>query len=249
MRNLAVTGLAVVAVLMMAGAGMLACAEEAAQRPDLTGQWRLDPKRSDTMKPPGDAQQRGSRGGGFGGGPPGGGGGGGFGGGPPGGGGGGGFGGGPPGGGGGGGFGGGPPGGGGGGGFGGGPPDEDQNNSARSSTRAAPPRPLPDLMHVTESDQLISFEDSTGAVLQEITLTASESEKDTLVHAPGAQVFTGRWKDAKLEAKPSGRGGMKLTQAITFEGDTVLIIRTKMTGSGPMPANEFKRFYRRVKGD
>ena len=104
-------------------------------------------------------------------------------------------------------------------------------------------------MHVTDSDQLISFEDSTGAVLQEITLTASESEKDTLMHAPGAQVFTGQWKDAKLEAKYSGRGGMKLTQAITFEGDTVLIIRTKMAGSGQMPANEFKRFYRRVKGD
>jgi hypothetical protein len=233
MRNRAVMGLAVVAVLMVAGAGMLACAEEAAKRPDLTGQWRLDPKRSDTMKPPGDAQQRGSRDRGSGGGPPGGGGGG--------------FGGGPPSGGGGGGFGGGPPGGGGG--FGGGPPDEDQNSSAKSTTRTAPPRPLPDLMHVTESDQLISFEDSTGAVLQEITLTASESEKDTLVHAPGAQVFTGQWKDAKLEAKPSGRGGMKLTQAITFEGDTVLIIRTKMAGSGQMPANEFKRFYRRVKGD
>lgn len=234
MRNRAVTGLVVAAALMAAGAGMLACAEEAAQRPDLTGQWRLDPKRSDTMKPPGDAQQRGSRGGRPGGGPPGGGGGGGFGGGPPGGG--------------GGGFGGGPPGGGGGG-FGGGPPGEGQDGSSTSGTRGTPPRPLPELMHVTDSDQLISFEDSTGAVLQEITLTASESEKDTLMHAPGAQVFTGQWKDAKLEAKYSGRGSMKLTQAITFEGDTVLIVRTKMAGSGQMPANEFKRFYRRVKGD
>ena len=69
MRNRAVTGLVVAAALVVAGAGMLACAEEAAKRPDLTGQWRLDPKRSDTMKPPGDAQQRGSRGGGSGGGP------------------------------------------------------------------------------------------------------------------------------------------------------------------------------------
>ena len=42
---------------------------------------------------------------------------------------------------------------------------------------------------------------------------------------------------------------MKLTQAITFEGDTVLVIRTKTSGSGRMPASEFKRFYRRVKGD
>jgi hypothetical protein len=227
MRSRAVTGLIIAAALTVAGAGMLACAE-VAERPDLTGQWRLDPKRSDTMKAPGDGQRRGPRGGDSGGGPPGGGGG--FGGGPPGG----------------GGFGGGPPGGGG---FGGGPPGEGQGGSSPSGTRGAPPRPLPDLMHVTDSDRVISFEDSTGAVLQEITLTASESEQDTLVHAPGAQVFTGRWKDAKLEAKHSGRGGMKLTQNITFEGDTVLIVRTKMGGSDGMPSNEFKRFYRRAKGD
>lgn len=233
MRSRVVTGLAIAAVLVVAGAGMLACAEVVAERPDLTGHWRLDPKRSDTMKAPGDGQQRGPRGGGPGGGPPSGGGG--FGGGPPGGG--------------GGGFGGGPPGGGGGGGFGGGPPGEGQDGSSSSAARGTPPRPLPDLMHVTDSERIISFEDSTGAVLQEITVLASEGEKDTLVHAPGAQVFAGRWKDTKLEATHSGRSGMKLTQAITFEGDTVLIVRTKMSGSDRMPASEFKRFYRRVKGD
>ena len=229
MTSRVVTGLAIAAVLVVAGAGMLACAEAVAERPDLTGQWRLDPKRSDTMKAPGDGQQRGPRGGG----PPGGG----FGGGPPGG----GFGGGPPGG----GFGGGPPGGG----FGGGPPGEGQDGSSSAGTRGTPPRPLPDLMHVTDSERLISFEDSTGAVLQEITVLASEGAKDTLRHAPGAQVFTGRWKDTRLEATHLGRGGMKLTQAITFEGDTVLVIRTKTSGSDRMPASEFKRFYRRVRGD
>jgi len=241
MRSRVVTGLAIAAVLVATGAAMLARAEVVAERPDLTGHWRLDPKRSDTMKAPGDGQQRGPRGGGSGGGPPGGGGG--FGGGPPGG--GGGFGGGPPGG--GGGFGGGPPGGGGG--FGGGPPGEGQDGSSSGGTRGTPPRPLPDLMHVTDSERLISFEDSTGAVLQEITVLASEGEKDTLMHAPGALVLAGRWKDTKLEATHSARGGMKLTQAITFEGDTVLIVRTKMSGSDRMPASEFKRFYRRVKGD
>ncbi len=224
MRNRAVTSLAIAVTLLVAGAGMLACAETMARRPDLTGQWRLDPKRSDTMKPPGDGQQR-SRGGPSGGG--------GFGGGPPGG---------------GGGFGGGPPGGGGGG-FGGGPPDADQSGSSQRSGGGAPPRPLPDLMHVTDSERLISFEDSTGAVLQEITVTAGESEADTLTHAPGAQVFVGQWKDTKLEAKHSGRSGMKVTQNITFEGDTVLVIRTRMSGSDRMPTNEFKRFYRRVRSD
>ncbi len=238
MKHRAVMSLAVAATLMIVGVGMLACAETAAQRPDLTGQWRLDPKRSDTTKPPGEGQRRGGgSGGGFGGGPPGGGGGGGFGGGPPGGGGGGGFGGGPP-----------------GGGSGGGPPDMDESGSSRSSSESgrgggAPPRPLPDLMHVTDSERIISFEDSTGTVLQEITVTASESEADTLTHAPGAQVFIGQWKDAKLEARRSGRGNLKITQNLTFAGDTVLVIRTKMSGSDRMPANEFKRFYRRVKSD
>jgi hypothetical protein len=219
MRSRVVTGLAIAAVLVATGAAMLARAEVVAERPDLTGHWRLDPKRSDTMKAPGDGQQRGPRGGGSGGGPPGGGGG----------------------------FGGGPPGGGGG--FGGGPPGEGQDGSSSGGTRGTPPRPLPDLMHVTDSERLISFEDSTGAVLQEITVLASEGEKDTLMHAPGALVLAGRWKDTKLEATHSARGGMKLTQAITFEGDTVLIVRTKMSGSDRMPASEFKRFYRRVKGD
>ena len=212
MKHRAVMSLAVAATLMIVGVGMLACAETAAQRPDLTGQWRLDPKRSDTTKPPGEGQRRGGgSGGGFGGGPPG-------------------------------------------GGSGGGPPDMDESGSSRSSSESgrgggAPPRPLPDLMHVTDSERIISFEDSTGTVLQEITVTASESEADTLTHAPGAQVFIGQWKDAKLEARRSGRGNLKITQNLTFAGDTVLVIRTKMSGSDRMPANEFKRFYRRVKSD
>jgi hypothetical protein len=112
----------------------------------------------------------------------------------------------------------------------------------------APRRPvrLPDLMHVTQTANLVSFEDSSGAVLQEITTLGGA--KDTLFHAPRAQVLTGEWKSDKLQVQRPGPGKMKMTEIITLEdkGD-LLVIRTKIESSGDLPAREFKRAYRRVK--
>jgi len=231
-----VTGLALIASMMGPGAVGSARAEDAKAPPDLNGQWRLDPKRSDTMQRPGEGSggrgPRGARGGWGGGGP-----GGGFGGGGRGG-----FGGGR------GGFGGG--GRGGEGDMGRGPGGESgrpegapsEGGEAREGRR---PVRLPDLIHVTQTATIVSFEDSTGAVLQEVTTLGGG--KDTLAHAPQAQVLTGEWKDDKLQVQRPGSGRMKMTETITLEDKgTLLVIRTKIESSGDMPAREFKRAYRRV---
>jgi hypothetical protein len=256
--------LAVAATLTCAAIPAPARAAEGTSPPDLTGQWRLDPKRSDTMRPMSGGGERGRRGGMPGGGPGGGGpGGGGF----PGG--GGGFPGGGPGG--GGGFSGGGPGGGqggfgrggpGGGGQDGenGPPSGDEQSSGNAddsgTRRARGGRPvrLPDLMHVTQTDQIVSFEDSTGTVLQEITTIGAA--RDTLLHSPGASVMAGAWVGDTLVVRNDGPRGMKMTQTITFDArNDLLVLRTKMeppagqsnSESGSMPAREFKRVYARVK--
>ena len=221
-----VVGLAVVASMIGTGPVGSVCAEDAKQPPDLTGQWRLDPKRSDTMqRPSGDSESRGGgrgmRGsGGMGGGGMGGRGG--MGGGDMGG-----------------------PGGmrGGRGGRGARPSgDAEGQGGATAGTR---PVRLPDLMHVTQTASVVSFEDSSGTVLQEITTLGGA--KDTLSHAPKAQVLTGAWMSDKLQVQRPGRGNMKVTETISLEdkGD-LLVIRTKIESSGDLPAREFKRAYRRV---
>jgi len=241
-----VVGLAVVAGILAAGAVAPARAADTNQPPDLTGQWRLDPKRSDAPQRPGaDAEQPGGgeargrggmRGGGGGWGGRGGGGGGGWGG----------------------------PGGGGGGGWGGaggggdmrgpggmrpgagGPPGGQAEGGARGGDkgRVRPVR-LPDRMHVTQTESVVSFEDSTGTVLEEITTLGGA--KDTLSHAPKAVVVSGEWKDGVLQVQRPGPGGGKVTENISLEEKgEMLVIRTKIEPAGDQPAREFKRAYRRA---
>jgi hypothetical protein len=235
-------------MVVLAAAATLSCVSVAAparaadetRPPDLNGQWRLDPKHSDAPMAPGGqggpgGAMRGGRGG-FGGGP------GGFGGGP-------------------GGFGGGP-GGPGGGGFGrggrggpgGGPPqgEAQAGGTGGESRRGARPARLPELFHVTQTDDLVSFEDSTGTVLQEITTIGAA--KDTLAHAPGAQVVAGAWEGGKLVVHREGMRGMKVTETISYdEKNQWLVVQVRMEGSSggeggqSMPAREFKRVYARAK--
>jgi hypothetical protein len=193
------------------GAAQVAKTTGATPTPDLTGTWRFEPKRSDSMqRPEGGSMEHGPRGGmGRGDRGPGG-------------------------------PGGnaerGPRGGGPGGPGGSGPPDG----------TARPPR-LPDLMHVTMTATLVSFEDSTGKVLQEITTLAGAADQQG--HAPGAQVLTGEWKSGQLEIQRPGRGEMKVTETITLEENgALLVIRTAMPAFGDRPARERKHVYRRVDG-
>lgn len=100
-------------------------------------------------------------------------------------------------------------------------------------------------MHVTHTDEIVSFEDSTGTVLQEITLLGGA--KDTLSHAPGAAVLSGEWKGDTLVVQHQSQRGGKVTETIRLEEKgRLLVIRTKFAGSGDMPAREIKRAYAKV---
>ena len=202
------------------GTAQVAKSTGSKQAPDLTGTWKFEPKRSDSMqRPEGGPMERGSRGGmggpvrmggagemrGGGRGPGG-------------------------------------PGG----------PGGDAERGPRGGGPGGPdgaarPARLPDLMHVTMTATLVSFEDSTGKVLQEITTLAGAADRQA--HAPGAQVLSGEWKSDKLEIQRPGRGEMKVTEAITLEEKgALLVIRTAMPAFGDRPAREHKRVYRRVGG-
>jgi hypothetical protein len=99
-------------------------------------------------------------------------------------------------------------------------------------------------MHISQTVELVSFEDSTGAALLEITTIGAA--KDTLMHAPGAQVIPGRWDKDKLEVDREGPRG-KVVQTYSLEDDGKrLVLHTKMEGNGEMPSREFKRSYTRV---
>jgi hypothetical protein len=102
-------------------------------------------------------------------------------------------------------------------------------------------------MHVTMTATLVSFEDSTGKVLQEITTLAGAADQQA--HAPGAQVLGGEWKDGQLRVQHARPDGAPVTQTITIEENgALLVIRTATPAFGDRPAREHKRAYRRVGG-
>ena len=203
----------------VAGTGAIAPARAAEPRgvPDLTGEWRLEPRRGDSMQPPaGEGGERGPRMGRSG-----------------------------------------PGGGGGPGGRGGrrsgggwtGRGGQGGTGEVRGGEGGPPPGPrpvrLPELMHVTQLEGLVSFEDSTGVVLQEVTTLGAA--KDTLSHAPGAPVFAGAWIEGRLEFQHPGPRGGSVTDSVALQDEgRTLIVTTRIAARGDMPAREFKRVYHRA---
>ena len=216
----------VTAAALMLSLGVLftlrALADDASKQPDFTGQWKLDPAHSDTFHPPGASGGGHGGGGGWGGHHGGGGGYGGH-------------------------HGGGGYGGESGGGYGG---ENGGGGASSSSNPGGPERPhpilLPDLFHITQTNNDVSFEDSSGVVMQEIATVSADH--DTLLHAPSAQVVYGTWKGSKLEVDRKSPRGAQITQ--TFELDDqgeTLVIQIKIAGNGQMPGMNVKRVYTRVK--
>jgi hypothetical protein len=217
-----------VACVVLAAAvigAFVSSADEAAKRPDLNGNWKLDPLRSTMPQRPEGGGQHGGHGGGHG---WGGGGGGSWG------------------------------GGGGGGGWGGGhhgggmghghEGDEAGSGGDRDAHNGARPPRLPYLMHVTETDMIVSIEDSTGAVVMEIATVPPEA--DTLAQAPGAEHMTGEWKGDKLVVVHDGPNDSRVTQTIDLEDKgQSLVIDTKIASGDDSPPREFKRVYRKTASD
>jgi hypothetical protein len=200
------------AVAALISIGIPAYAGDKDQKPDLTGQWRLDAQHSDMpQRPPGGGGYGGGGGHGGWGGHEGGG-----------------------------------YGGGGGGGWGGHEGGGGGHHGGGGGEASAESRPvrLPDLMHVTMTPALVSFEDSTGAVVREVATVSAEA--DTFAHAPGALHVPGEWKGDKLVIEREGPRG-KVTETISLEDKgSTLVLKTKMEGNGEMPSREFKRVYRKV---
>jgi len=190
---------------------------------DLSGDWQLDPAHSEMPPQGGGGGEHGGGGGGYGG-HHGGGGGGGWGGG-------------------GGGYGGGHGGGGYGGhhGGGGGGGESAQAEGGGGGGGGRSPR-LPTMIHITQTPTLVSFEDSTGTVLQEIATVAAAA--DTMTRAPGALHVLGTWDGKTLTVThESQRGKAKETWQLEKNGQAIdqVIAFDSEQGSRTM-----KRVYRRL---
>jgi hypothetical protein len=232
MRTMQAHGFALALVVGVVGALAAGARAQEGATPaksvDLTGDWRLDPAHSDAPFAGGGGGGGGGEHGGHGGG-------GGYGGHHGGGGGGGGYG----GGGGGGGWGGHHGGGGGGGGG-----DAANTTGSGGGGGARSPR-LPDIFHITQTPALVSFEDSSGTVLQEIATVPAAA--DTMMRAPGALHITGAWDGTVLTVTHEGpRGKVKETWKLEANGkalDQVVAFESEQ-GSRTM-----KRVFRRVEED
>jgi hypothetical protein len=103
----------------------------------------------------------------------------------------------------------------------------------------------PDRMHVTQTATLVSVEDSSGAVLEEIRTVSAAA--DTFMHAPGARRLDGRWNDGQLEAYAEGPRGNGIRQIYALQdGGATLVVRIQIEPKGSGPAREIKRVYRRA---
>jgi hypothetical protein len=193
--------------------------------PDLTGEWLLDPSRSDA--PPGrvggrGGYGRGGGGGGMGGGRRGMGGGGGEG------------------------MGGGGMGGGGfRGSFGGRPRGgSGEGGEAAAGGEAQRPLRMPARIHVTQTAKIVSVEDSSGAVIEEIATVPAEA--DTFDRAPGALHVLGAWNGKALELTREGANGSKRVETWSLaENGASLVSEVKIEGD-ERSQRSFKRVYRRV---
>jgi hypothetical protein len=106
---------------------------------------------------------------------------------------------------------------------------------------------LPDVLHVTQTEDRLSFEDSTGAVVRDVTIAASAATAATdSAAAPGPPRPTGRWREGRLVIERPAWRGNRVTETLALEDPETLVMETKVETDGTMPGREFKRVYRRV---
>lgn len=102
---------------------------------------------------------------------------------------------------------------------------------------------LPELMHVTQTSSIVSVEDSSGAVVEEIATVPAAA--DTLARAPGAFHTLGQWTGEHLVVTRPAMGGTTVTETVSLEDKgQSLVIQTDMQRNGQ--SRSIKRVYRRV---
>lgn len=103
---------------------------------------------------------------------------------------------------------------------------------------------LPDLLHITQTATIVSFEDSAGAVVREVATVPAAA--DTFARAPNAEHIAGQWESGKLVIHRTGPHDAKITETISLTNKgRMLVIDDQIEANGDMPAREFKRVYTR----
>lgn len=105
---------------------------------------------------------------------------------------------------------------------------------------------LPALIHITQTPSLVSFEDSSGVVLQEIATVAAVA--DTMTRAPGALHVAGTWAAGTLTVSHEGPRG-KVTETWKLEPSGAALDQVVAFESPDMGSRTMKRVYRRVEAD
>ena len=101
---------------------------------------------------------------------------------------------------------------------------------------------LPELIHITQTPTLVSFEDSSGVVLQEIATVVAAA--DTMTRAPGALHVAGTWDGKSLTVThESPRGKVKETWQLEKSGQSLDQVVAFDSEQG---TRTMKRVYRRV---
>ena len=102
---------------------------------------------------------------------------------------------------------------------------------------------LPALIHITQTPTLVSFEDSSGVVLQEIATVPAAA--DTMTRAPGALHIAGAWDGVTLTVTHEGPNG-KVRETWRLEPSGGALDQTVAFESEQMGSRTMKRVYRRV---
>jgi hypothetical protein len=103
------------------------------------------------------------------------------------------------------------------------------------------PGRLPARFHITQTADLLSFEDSSGAVIQQIVTTPSAADTSASVRQR-----QGVWKSGSLELVRSGRGGSKVVETWSLADHGASLVAMIHFEGGDMGARTIKRVYRRV---
>jgi len=106
------------------------------------------------------------------------------------------------------------------------------------------PGRLPPRFHLTETSNLVSFEDSTGAVIQEISTAPGAAA--TAPHASDVPRRTGAWKSGSLELVHDGWGGSKVVETWSLQDQGASLVAQIHFQGGDRGDRTMRRVYRRL---
>jgi hypothetical protein len=129
----------------------------------------------------------------------------------------------------------------------GGPRGGDEGRGPADSARAGAARAprLPQWIQIKETPDHVTISDSTGMALLDVVTRAKEGATEESSSA--VLLLDGKWKGDRLEVARTGPRGGKVTEEYRLEDrGRTLVIETRIEPGGGRPAMSFKRVYSRV---